>query len=242
MTLTDFQFLNGLLALLTVSVCFIVGLIIVIKYFQYKQRELLYVGITWMSVYQPWWPGSLAFLLNVFGIIDGGLGIGPYVLIASMFIPPAITLWFMGVTEMLFKGKRNFIVGFYLITTVLMSIYIITSVIINPTSLGEIGVVNADYSPIMMIYMMFINSSIAVSGVLMGRDSLKSEIPQIQLKGKFLITASICYFLGGLLDVGLIESIPWFIFISRTILISGAVLFYFGFMLPPPIENLFLKE
>jgi hypothetical protein len=242
MVLTDFQFLNGLLALITVSLCFIVGLIIVIKYFQYGQKELLYVGITWMAVYQPWWPGSLAFLLNVFGIIDGSIGAGNYILIASMFIPPAIFTWFMGVTEMLFKGKRNIIVGFYLVITILMSTFIVINVLVEPTNLGEIDIVNADYGLIMTLYMMFINGSIAVSGILMGRESLKSEIPQINLKGKFLIGASICYFLGGLLDVGLIESFPWFIFISRTILMSGSVLFYLGFLLPKFLEKLLIKE
>ncbi|TFF87808.1 MAG: hypothetical protein EU550_02550 [Promethearchaeota archaeon] len=81
-----------------------------------------------------------------------------------------------------------------------------------------------------------------MSGILMGRASLKSNIPQIKLKGKFLIMASVCYFLGGLLDVGLIESIPWFIFVSRTILMSGSVLFFLGFILPKPIERLLIKE
>ena len=65
---------------------------------------------------------------------------------------------------------------------------------------------------------------------------------QIYSNGKFIIAASVCYFLGGFLDVGLIESIPWIIFISRSISMSGSVLFYFVFLFPKSLEKLLLKE
>lgn len=242
MGLDQFQFINGLLSLLTVSVCFLVGLIMLIKYFQFRKKELLFVGLAWIAVYQPWWPGTFAFLVNIFGIVDGSIGARLYILIATMAIPPTTYAWFMGVTEMLFEGKRNLLVGFYVVGTLLMSIFIIATVIVDPTLLGTIQIVNADYGIIMTLYFMFINISVAVTCALMGRGSLRSKIPQVQLRGKFLIAASICYFLGGILDVGLIESIPWIIFISRTILMSGSVLFYLGFLLPKSLERLLLKE
>jgi len=242
MTLSPFQFWNGFLSLLTVSICFLVGLIMILKYIQYRKKELLYVGLAWTAIYQPWWPGTLAFILNLFGIINGSIGIELYVLIATMAIPPTAFAWFMGVTEMIYEGKRSIIVGLYLIGTSLMSIFIIACIIVDPTILGSVGIVNSDYNLIMTIYLMIINLSVAISGALMGRGSLKSKIPQVQLRGKFLIAASICYFLGGLLDVGLIESFEWIIFISRSILMSGSVLFYLGFLLPKPLEKLLLKE
>lgn len=242
MALTQFQFINGLLSLLTVSVSFLVGLIMVMKYFQYRKKELLYVGLAWIAVYQPWWPGTFAFLVNIFGIVDGSIGAGLYILIATMAIPPACFAWFMGVTEMLFEGKRNMLVGLYVLGTALMSIFIIAWVIVDPTFLGEIYIVNSDYGLIMTTYFMFINVSVAVTCALMGRGSIRSKIPQVQLRGKFLIAASVCYFLGGVLDVGLIESIPWIIFISRSILMSGSVLFYLGFLLPKFLEKILLKE
>lgn len=242
MSLSPFQFWNGLLSLLTVSISFLVGLIMIIKYFQYRKKELLYVGLAWTAVYQPWWPGTLAFLLNVFGIINGSIGAVLYILIATMAIPATSFAWFMGVTEMIYEGRRSVIVGLYLIGTSLMSLFIIACLIVDPTILGSVGVVNSDYGIIMTIYLMVVNLSVAISGALMGRGSLKSKIPQVQLRGKFLIAASVCYFLGGLLDVGLIESFPWIIFLSRTILMSGSLLFYLGFLLPKPLEQLLLKE
>jgi hypothetical protein len=216
----------------------------VINYFQFRKKELLYVGLAWMAVYQPWWPGTLAFLLNVFNLIEGGIGAELYILIATMYIPPAIFFWFMGVTEMIFEGKRNIIVGIYLIITSLMSVLIIALLLIDPKILGTVGVVNSDYGVIMTLYLMFINVSAAVTCGLMGRGSLKSKLPQMRLRGKFLIGASICYVLGGLLDVGLIkyESFRWIIIFSRTILMSGSILFYLGFLLPKFLEKLLIKE
>jgi hypothetical protein len=148
----------------------------------------------------------------------------------------------MGVTEMLFEGKRNLLVGIYVIGTSLMSIFIIAWVIVDPTFLGTVGVVNSDYGIIMTLYFMIINISVALTCGIMGWVSSKSKIPQVQLRGKFLIGASICYFLGGFLDVGLIESFKWIIFISRTILMSGSVLFYLGFLLPNFLKKMLIKE
>jgi hypothetical protein len=84
--------------------------------------------------------------------------------------------------------------------------------------------------------------SVATTGILMGWQSVKSEIPQIQLKGKFLMAAPICYILGGLLDVGLIDFIPQLIIVTRSILMLGSLLFYLGFLLPKPLEDFLLKK
>ncbi len=197
-----------------------------------------------MAIYQPWWPGAFVFLLNLFGLANGPIDPRLYILIGSMFIPATATAWFLGVTEMVFKGKRNIIVGFYLILTVLMDIFIVVIIfgVGDYTILGTISVVDADYNIIMIMYYMFVNLSVATTGFLMGKQSLKSRLPQVNLRGKFLIAASICYFLGGLLDVGLIEQIPQLIFVTRAILMSSSVLFYLGFLLPKPLEKFLLKE
>lgn len=243
MSLNGFQFINGLLSFLTVSLCFLVGLVMVIRYFQYKNKTLLFVGFAWMGIYQPWWPGTLAFLLNGLGFIDGPLDpLAIYPLVGTMFIPVTATAWFLGFTSMMFKKRRKLIVGFYAILTAVMDVVILILVMVDLGLVGEFQVVNADYGLLLTVYYMFINVSVAIPCALMGRESMKSELPEVRVRGHFLLAAALCYFLGGLLDVGLIEAIPWFIFITRTILMAGSVLFYLGFLLPEPLEKLLSGE
>ena len=243
MTLTGYYFINGLLSLLTVSTCFLVGLIMILKYFQYRKKELFYIGFAWMGIYQPWWPSAFVFLLNIFGVVNGGIDLGIYILIGTMFLPFTAFAWFFGVTEMLLKEKKKLIVGIYVAITVLMDILIASLVFTgNSDTLGTIDIIDADYGIILIVYYLFMDVSVATTGILMGRKSLQSEIPQIRLKGKFLIAAPVCYILGGLLDVGLINFIPELIILTRSILMLGSLLFYLGFLLPRPIEELFLKK
>jgi hypothetical protein len=215
----------------------------IVKYFQYGKKELFYIGFAWMGIYQPWWPSAFVFLLNVFGIVNGGIDPGLYILIGTMFLPFTAFAWFNGVSEMLFKEKKKIIIGIYVAITVSMDILIATLIALGNTSvLGTIDIVDADYDTILIVYYLFMDVSVATTGILMGVKSLQSKIPQIQLKGKFLIAAPICYILGGLLDVGLIDFLPSLIIMTRSILMLGSLLFYLGFLLPKPLETFLLKE
>ena len=235
MKLSLIEFFNALFSLLTISICFLVGLIIVLKYFQFKKREMLFIGLAWMGVYQPWWPSALAFVLALFNI-----EIGPilYIFIGNVFIPLSAFLWFMGFTELILSKRKKLIVGIYTAITLLMDIYIIYFLFNDYTVLGQFeGFADIEYEPLMSIYLMFINISLAVSVSIMGRESLKSNEKDIKTRGKCLIAASICYFLGGFLDVGVFPMIPPALMISRSILISGSILFYIGYLLPEFIKK-----
>ncbi len=235
MNLSLIEFFNGLFSLLTISICFLVGLIIVLKYFQFKKIELLFIGLAWMGVYQPWWPSALAFVLALFNI---EVGLVLYIFIGNIFISLSVFLWFMGFTELILSKRKKLIVGIYTAITILMDIYIIYFLFNDYAVIGQFeGFADIKYEPLMSIYLMFINISLAVSVSIMGRESLKSNEKDLKTKGKCLIAASICYFLGGILDVGVFSMIPPALMISRSILISGSILFYMGFLLPEFIRK-----
>ncbi|TXT67437.1 MAG: conserved membrane protein of unknown function [Promethearchaeota archaeon] len=237
MSISISDFLNGLFALFTILICFIVGLIIVIRYFQVRKIELLYIGLAWMAIYQPWWPSTLDFLFVVFTEtqrLDPRL----YIFFGSFFIPVTGTFWLMGITELIIKKRQKLILGFYLAITIIVDIYILTFLSIDYTAIGDYaGIGNFEYEPLMAVYLMFINITVAVSGIMLGRESLKSSEKDINMRGKLLISASVCYILGGFLDVGVFSLIPPALIISRVILILGSFLFYMGFLLPNFIKK-----
>ena len=79
-----------------------------------------------------------------------------------------------------------------------------------------------------------------IPGILIARESLKSEDREIKLKGRFLLIAFISWTIGALMDAALDPNIIT-LTIARLILISSAIEFYCGFLLPERIKKIFLK-
>ena len=63
-----------------------------------------------------------------------------------------------------------------------------------------IGDVDVQYSPLMIVILIIALGTILVTGVTFGLESLKTDSPEIKLKGKMLIVAFISYVSGAALD------------------------------------------
>ena len=70
---------------------------------------------------------------------------------------------------------------------------------------------------------------------------MKSDDPEITLKGKFFIVAFVSWAIGAVMDAALPLNIVT-LTIARIILISSAIEFYIGFILPKIVKKLFLKK
>ncbi len=98
-----------------------------------------------------------------------------------------------------------------------------------------------EYKPFIQGWIILLLILFLITGVIFGRESLKSEIPEIKLKGKFLILAFITFIIGGILDT-LVTTAIYQIVIKRSFLILASFLFYLGFILPDWVKKLLLKE
>ena len=70
------DFLLSSLSLIVIIITITVGLMITLKYFTYKRRELITVGLSIIFVTSVWWGGAIAFVLFI--TIDYSL---PFILI-----------------------------------------------------------------------------------------------------------------------------------------------------------------
>ena len=73
-------------------------------------------------------------------------------------------------------------------------------------------------------------------GVLIAINSIKSDTPEIKLRGKFLLAAFISWSFGAIADATIpltVITLP----IIRIILITSAIEFYIGFVLPDWIKK-----
>jgi hypothetical protein len=216
-----------------------------LKYFKLRDQNFIFVGLTWIGMSEPWVPSAISFISIL--ITGSGLPLEIYAILGNVLIPASVFCWFVAFTNLIYPEKKKLLLIIYFIIGVLFEIIFFTLLIINPTLIGvfaaESALVHIDieYKTFILGYLLFIDATILITGIIFSRESLKSSEPAINLKGKFLLLAFLAWCIGGLLDSALplnIITLP----ITRILLVSSGILFYLGFILPPGIQRLLLKE
>ena len=231
---------NNKILSLIIIISVIVGLKIASKYVEHKQKTFILVGITWIGVVTPWYPSSVSFLL----ILITGEALNPliYFILGISLTPLFMFVWLTAFTEFLYKDKQKIILILYSITCVIFEIFFFYFLFVDPSQIGElIGPVNVEYKTFVLFYVLFLVIILEITGILFARESLKSDKPEIRLKGKLLILAFLTYAVAGLVD-GLLPIHIVTVVIMRLLAISSALEFYGGFCLPKWMENIFLKK
>ncbi len=240
MTLTTLDIINGTFSIVFVAISLLVGLIILSRYFKYKEKVYFFVGATWIFISEPWWPSSLSFLIA----LNNGIGLPQqiYFLIGNVFIPLAIVFWLMAFTEFLYTEKRKLILIVFIIYSLIFEVIFFVLLFLNPNLIGNLNPpLDARYESFIMIYLISFLMIVVISGLLFARLSLKSEDRQVKLKGKILIGAYITFLIGAILDLSIpLNDIT--IIITRLILILSAFFWYAGFIFPRWIKKILLKQ
>jgi len=240
MPLTSLDYVNGIFSLIFVFISLIVGIIILSRYFKYKERVYFLVGATWIFISEPWWPSSLSFLVALTNEV--GISAQLYFLIGNVFIPLAIILWLLAFTEFLYTEKRKIILLVFAAFGIIFEILLFLFLLLNPDLIGQLNPpVDVTYESFILVYLIFFLMIVIITGVLFARLSLKSDDPEVKLKGKLLIMAYVFFTIGAILD----SSIPLIeitIIITRLLLIISAFLWYSGFILPQWLKKLLLKK
>jgi len=238
--LQPIELFSGISMIIWVSISTILGLLIASKYFTYKKRVFLLVGISWIFISFPWVSTTISFILA----LTAGQML-PEVIwftIALGTIPIGIFTWLWAVSDLLYKERQKLILLIIAIEGALFYVYLFVSLSINTSLIGSVNsVVDTDYKPIVMLYIVSVLIILLTTGIQFARNSLRSDDPEMKLKGRLLIVAFISYSVGAILDSALpldVITLP----ITRIILISSAIEFYGGFILPNWMKKLFLKE
>ncbi len=228
--LQPFDILNSILQTIFVITTIIVGLIIASKYFKYKNRVFLLVGVAWIGLVEPW----MASVSNFFYTIFTGdmFNVQVFLLISMTFIPISLFLWFLAITDLMYKEKQKIILILIAIYGVLFETYFLYYIFTDPSVLGVLhGPIDIEYKLPIQIYILSVLLLTIITGLLFARESMKSDDVDIRLKGKFLFLAFIVFVIGSISDTIFLRNILT-LFITRIILISASIFFYFGFILP----------
>jgi hypothetical protein len=242
MVLDAIQILNGTLSLIFVVISVIIGIMFLIKYQKYKNMIILLVGLVWLGIVSSWYASSTSFLVALF---TGGTGYMEipqvYFIIGITPLPITAYLWIVAFTNLLYQDKKKIIRIVFALIGIIFEIIFFTLLILSPSLVGVVtSPVDAEYDLLITIYQAFLVILVLTSGYLFAKESIKDESPEINLKGKFLLAAFFSFVIGSILEIISGFSILILV-IARIILISSAIEFYMGFLLPERVKNFFLK-
>ena len=240
MALEFYEIVNGTLSLCLVIIYIIVGFFIALKYRKRKDRVYILFGIGYMTIIQSWYPSSISFLLAIFT----GKGLPPiqYFIIGTVAIPLCGICLLTAVTDMFLKEKQKLILLIYLFLFIIFEITFFYFIFTDPSQIGELkGPIDVEYKSFVTYFLAFILISILVFGILFGIESIRTEDPEMTLRGKILIIGFCLFVVCAFID----SSIPlnvMMLTLVRIGLILTAIIFYCAFVLPEWIKKLFLKK
>ena len=243
MSLTADHILNGIFSLIFSIISIIIAFKIISKYPKSKNRTVLLVGLVWLGIVSSWYASSSSFLVAFITDGDGYMSAPPYYfIIGASPLPITAFIWMIAFTDLLYKKKQKIILIIFGITGVLFEIAFFALLFIDYNLVGTVSSpVDAEYEFFVTAYQIFLLVMVLITGLIFARVSLKSDNPEIRVKGKLLIAAFLSFVIGSILEILSGISIVILI-VARIILISSSIEFYGGFMLPRWMERIFLKK
>lgn len=241
LSLTPIEILHSSFSLVAIVISILIGLIIISKYFKFKQRNFLLIGIFWTGLTFPWLPTAITFIMVL--TVGRGLPVQGYILIGIMILPLTVLCGLTAFTSLLGvkRKRRRAILLSVLVFNLVYESLIIYFLIRNVDIIARLAdVLTIQWSIFSQIYFIINLVLFLVTGILFSRKSLQSESKEIRFKGKLLMAAFISFTIGTVLDFAIPNPITYII--ARLILLSSSIEFYIGFLLPEGIKRLLIKE
>lgn len=155
MALTLEEFLFGFLSLLTVLVGITVGTTIASRYFKFKEKKLIMVGISSAGFYEPHWDSGFSFLSAL--ITGEGLTTPLYIFLGNFLIPFSLVLWMYAISDFISIKKKWVLPLIYGIISGIMEIYMFYYLFTDYTVIGtRAAIFDIEYGSIWTLYLMFV--------------------------------------------------------------------------------------
>ncbi len=251
MTLELVDILQGSFSLIFVVISLIIGITILSKYSQHKSRLYILVGLSWIGIANPYFPDSISFVMNM--LFQQSLPVEWYLIIGNVFIPLALLCWLIAYTDMINKKRQPLVVALTIIFSILFEIAFFFFFF---TDITQIGVIvpsrpfTVEFGLFITIYLLLVILILLITGVKFAQKSIRSKEKDVRLKGKLLRAAFITFTIAAILDslLGTLFGNPTdpllaiMVVVVRLLLISSALEFYGGFILPKWMHAIFIKK
>ncbi|MGQ4875273.1 MAG: hypothetical protein ACP6IY_14505 [Promethearchaeia archaeon] len=234
------EILQGFLSLMFVVISIVLGLKIILKYFEFKKRELFLVGLSWIGMSFPWLGDAINIILIL--IIKQTLP-SIFSLTIYSFLPLFLICWLIAFTDLVIKQYQKIIIGFAIIFSIIFEIVFYSLLLKDEKLIGEYrkGPFQITWNIFMSLFLIIFIIILIITGVLFALKSMSSSYPEVRLKGRFILIAFISFTTGAVIEALFVLE-PVIVVFTRTILTLSAIEFYLGFILPDKVKKLFLKE
>ncbi|MFX0073667.1 MAG: hypothetical protein ACFFAO_21525 [Candidatus Hermodarchaeota archaeon] len=223
------EFLDGIFSIVFVSVTILVGINIILTYFKHKHKDLIYVGITWIVMACAYLPPAINFFTMV--LFNTPFNEFFYLSIYGV-LPISILMWNMAIMD-LSGVKENIqrLVSIIILILCLIAIIVYYAFLItDPSLIGTfINPFIVQFTLFARLYFIACLFGVIIPGIIFAVKSMRSENPEIKLKGKLLLLAFISFTIGVILT----SSVPEMTIkvIARIILVTCSIEFYMGYFL-----------
>ena len=240
MDLTELERLQGSFSLLSVIIFFIIGIKIISKYFEHKRKELIGIGFSIIFVGTGQIGHALSFIIYI--LFDFTTSSFLIIIFAFTFGLLLVICWIYSFSILIYPNSQKRLFFTFLIICILWEIFLIIYLLIDPEIIGILeGKFDMQFNFFGILLTLFVLISVNSTYGIFVYKSLKSDNPEIQWRGKFLLISMILIDFGYILDV-LIVSTPISIVIARLFMILGAILCYLGWILPERIAKRLIKH
>lgn len=155
-----------------------------------------------------------------------------YYIIGNVSGPIFICIWLIVFTDFFYQKYRKIILGASVIYGIFFEILFFTLLIIDPRNIGNFyPPVDVEFTGVYLVLAVSVIMIFFITGIIFAYGSIKSNDDEKRVKGFFLMAAFISYLLGAFLDAAVQQNYLNLI-LTRIILISGAIEWLFGFIMP----------
>lgn len=237
--LSELAKISGLTALISLAIGFLLGFVVLIKYFKTRQVLIFNFFLCIILTLSPWYPSGFGYLYWI--LTEDFLNYQMYVFIGTVGVPIAILAWLnIYLSTMLPKIKKPILI-IYGLLSIFFEVYIFYFLFLAPGAPIDslLGIINDPTNPMDIDYkgfvLIFLGLSIltaCLTGFHLAVKSMKrKEIPEIRWKGRFLFIAFLLFGVSAIFDA-IIEMAPILLVLMRIILDFTTFFFYLGFILP----------
>ena len=241
MQLTQIEILQGTFSSLYVLISILLAILILVKYFKNKSKDLILISFSMIALAYSWMPDTINFLMII--LTDSHLSLELYFLIGFAFLPVLIFCWLYVFTDFAFNEQQKTILNIFIYGNIIYETLFWYFLFNKIEELGEYRTpFQVEFGIFMQIYLVSMVGLVFISGLIFALKSLKVNVPAIKMRGKMIFLAILLFTIGAALDSILGAVNPVLIVFIRIFLILSAIFFYLGFILPEWFKKLFLKN
>ncbi|MFW9897849.1 MAG: hypothetical protein ACFFDO_01140 [Candidatus Thorarchaeota archaeon] len=195
------------------------------------------LGIGMIGMSNPWLPDAISFLMIIF--LNSNLWPEISFIIGYAFLPFVVLCWLMAFTNLYYEEKQKITLIIFCIPFSILEIFFFYLLFTDSTLIGTfVGPFQIRWALFMELFLLCLIAIVIITGVLFTSQSIKSDNLEVKIKGKFLLVAFISFTIAAIIE-SLFHLDPVTVVITRSILISSAIEFYIGFILPKWIRGFF---